>query len=192
MVKLTYLYEAEWQSHLITDLNYSELKKEKQKKTTRVKPTWRWCWCKWCTLSHQSMDSGRWSCWFWSASTLCSSFGNDTLLTEPDPSTSPPAEGRKLLLNIVLSINGFNCSKWRVFTKPRTKSGLFFKFQFWQQVLSGLREILNYKLTLILKLISVYMSLTAVVYVVLYLWSSWSLSWVREIEALNCISCHVI
>lgn len=61
--------------------------------------TWHWCWCRWCILSHQSTGSGRWSCWFGSASTPCSSFENDTSLTEPDPSTSPPADGGTPLIN---------------------------------------------------------------------------------------------
>lgn len=56
------------------------------------------------------MGSGRWSCWFGSASTPCSSSGNDTLPTEPDPSTSPPAEGEKTLINIVTTMS--ELSSW--------------------------------------------------------------------------------
>lgn len=68
-------------------------------------PTWRWCWCRWCTRSRRSTGSGRWSCWFGSASIPCSSSGNGTSQTEPVPSTSQPAgEGdtrKKKLLSFV-------------------------------------------------------------------------------------------
>lgn len=72
------------------------------------KPTWCWCWYRWCTRFHQSKGSGKWSCWFGSATTPCSSFENDTLPKEPDPSISTPAQGKKIALVLISTESHLN------------------------------------------------------------------------------------
>lgn len=99
MIKIHYSMRAQWKelSTVPIVLNW------KCGVCEHEEPTWHWCWCRWCTRSHQSTGSGRWSCWFGSTSTPCSSSGNDTWPTKPDPSASLPAEGGTLLVSITVS-----------------------------------------------------------------------------------------
>lgn len=78
--------------HCSTPWTWTWLSEKGKKEKTR---TWHLCWCRWCTQFHPSMDFGRWSCLFWSASIRDSSSGNGTWPIKPDLSVSRPVGFKK-------------------------------------------------------------------------------------------------